>query len=116
MELENINGLIKCGDIALPMVAITNLNELINHQAGEDMFKAIAELLLLKTMLLVGAEKYEITEIEFYYKDSNHDDVNIHGCEEQAQSNTFYIHKIGRGGIDVTFGNEASQGGILLRE
>ena len=92
------------------------LNDLILTDNYMNSFKRIADLLFNEYKLIIGSNKYEITEIEFYYNDGNkHLDKNIHGHDEQKNSNTWYIHKKGRGGIDITLGNSKHYGGILIR-
>ncbi len=93
-----------------------NLNNLVSTDNYMDSFKKIADLLLNQYNLLIGNVEFEITEIEFYYNDNDkHNDQNIHGEDEQKISNSWYIHRRGRGGIDITFGDSKHYGGILIR-
>lgn len=93
-----------------------NLNKLVSCENYLESFHKIANILLNDTKLLIGNTEFEITEIEFYYNDKNkHNDIACHGDELQKASNTWYVHKKGRGGIDITFGNENAYGGILVR-
>ncbi len=76
-------------------------------------------------ILCAGKNKYELMEIEFYFNDNlNHQDTNTHGCKTQKQSNAWYLHqhkncadfKSGNyKGLDITFGDKNSYGGILIR-
>ena len=92
------------------------LNDLVSTDNYMGSFKKIADLLLNQYNLIIGNIEFEITEIEFYYNDNDkHYDKNIHRFNEQKKSNSWYIHKKGRGGIDITFGNSKHYGGILIR-
>jgi len=94
-----------------------NLNKMIKIKGDNYDFSSIAELLLNNSILKVKNESFYITEIEFYYSAKNHNDCAIHGNENQLESNTWYVHTKGRGGIDITFGNKNKKefGGILIR-
>ncbi len=76
-------------------------------------FQRIANDLLNHWVLKVEEALYRITEIEFYYKnDKSHNDTYIHGNELQKQKGKWYFHG---SGIDLTFGEGESFGGILIR-
>ena len=80
----------------------------------DEDFQRIANDLLNNWILKVEKALYRIAEIEFYYKDNskNHDDSYIHGHLLQRQTGKWYFHG---SGIDITFGNNAAFGGILIR-
>jgi hypothetical protein len=85
-------------------------------------FQRIAEVLLLRTVLVVAGEAYEMCEIEFYLHGEGHPDPFTHGQALQRSSGRWYFHKSGdsyRGGtykgLDITFGPPEVFGGILLR-
>lgn len=84
----------------------------INDDKIEDNFQRIANDLLNNWVLKVEDALFRIAEIEFYYKSENHIDSYIHGHELQRQKGKWYFHG---SGIDITFGNEKSFGGILIR-
>lgn len=92
------------------------LNQLVAKENYLDSFKKIANLLLNEYKLIINNSEFEITEIEFYYQDKvNHNDTSLHANEEQKNSNTWYVHTVGRGGLDITFGDGINYGGILIR-
>jgi hypothetical protein len=80
----------------------------------DEGFQRIANDLLNNWVIKVEDALYRITEIEFYYRDEarNHDDSYVHGHKMQKQKGKWYFHG---SGIDITFGNEKSFGGILIR-
>ena len=86
----------------------------INEDKIDEDFQRIANDLLNNWILKVEDALYRITEIEFYYRDEarKHDDSYIHGHQLQRQKGKWYFHG---SGIDITFGNEKSFGGILIR-
>lgn len=104
---------------------IENLHNKIAHNKDYNRFDDIAYLLMNQCILCANGNEYELMEIEFYFNDNlNHKDINTHGSETQKQSNTWYLHqhkncasfKSGKyKGLDITFGNEDSYGGILIR-
>ncbi len=59
----------------------------------------------------------ELKEIEFYFFDCKHPDIYTHLDRLQKKCCKLYVHKKidGRGGIDITFGNDEYYGGILIR-
>ena len=85
----------------------------IEEEKIEDDFKRIANDLLNKWVLKVEDALYRITELEFYYTNGNsHNDTYIHGHDLQKQKGKWYFHG---SGIDLTFGDGESHGGILIR-
>ena len=67
---------------------------------------------------------YRISEIEFYFNDSNvHPDTFTHGDEMQKQIGQWYFHRFGKTyksgtykGMDLSFGKgDQAYGGILIR-
>jgi hypothetical protein len=98
------------------------LHDLLNQVSEADaqdvdfMFTRIADLLLNRLLLCVGAQRYRLREIEFYFRrPATHDDPYIHGEAEQQQLGRWYYNLAG--GIDLTFGRQelGTWGGILLR-
>lgn len=89
----------------------------------ESAFQDIAHVLINHTQLVIKDESYRIMEIEFYYDNGDSfKDPYIHADERQKTSDNWYFHRKGDGysdgkikGLDLTFGNETSLGGILLR-
>jgi hypothetical protein len=75
-------------------------------------FKRIASEIMNDWILQIENKKYRITEIEFYLKHDEHNDGYTHGHELQREMGKWYFHG---SGIDITFGNECSYGGILIR-
>ena len=85
----------------------------INVNAIDNDFKRIANDLLNKWVLKVEDALYRITELEFYYTNGkSHNDSYIHGHDLQKQKGKWYFHG---SGIDLTFGNGETSGGILIR-
>lgn len=96
---------------------MSNFNTMIEMKGSECDFSSIAELLLNNSILKIADESFYITEIEFYFYSNNHSDCSIHKSKHQLFSNAWYVHTKGRGGLDITFGNEDKKefGGILIR-
>lgn len=84
----------------------------ISENRIDDDFQRIAHDLLNEWVLQVRNSIYRITEIEFYYKGETHDDSYIHSHKLQQQKGKWYFHG---SGIDVTFGDGNTYGGILIR-
>ena len=85
-------------------------------------FAAIAERLLNGTELFIARQAYRFLEIEFYLFGLDHEDPFTHHHTNQYHCGHWHFHRTGgsyRGGsfkgIDLTFGNGKSSGGILLR-
>src|SRR5207253_817144 len=60
--------------------------------------------------------------IEFYFRSDEHPDPFVHGFPIQHRKGRWYFHRVGRGyrggsykGLDLTFGDPHSLGGILFR-
>lgn len=85
----------------------------IHEGKEEGDFKRIANDLLNKWAIKVEDALYRITELEFYYKNAeSHNDTYIHGHDLQKQKGKWYFHG---SGIDLTFGDCNTHGGILIR-
>lgn len=87
-----------------------------------DWFRNIAKLLLNQTSLVVNKQPHRLVEIEFYYHDRSHKDPFTHCHPEQLSHSQWYFHRQGKTyrsgtykGVDITFGNRESFGGILIR-
>lgn len=83
---------------------------------------AIASYLLNHTHLLVGGDVYRLVEIEFYYYNQEHPDPFTHRDSLQLTCGGWYFHRQGNKyrsgsfkGIDLTFGDSKTFGGILMR-
>lgn len=81
----------------------------------EEWFNSLANHLMNHLSLVVGKNRYRITECEFYYSDIDHKDPYVHCGDEQMTVGKLYLNKAG--GLDITFGNPAfpAWGGILIR-
>jgi len=79
----------------------------------ESIFESCAKDLMNNHVLTHLDKQYFLMELEFYYyhKD-NHPDPYVLMSDNQKSTNTFYFH---RSGVDITFGDNYSYGGILLR-
>lgn len=81
----------------------------------EALFYSIAKKLMNNYILQVNEKKFILTEIEFYYQDAAcHNDTNTHGSIHQKKFG-LHFHDKGYGGMDITFGDKQSYGGILVR-
>jgi hypothetical protein len=81
-------------------------------------FYESAKDLMNSFTLTIDSLEIELTEIEFYYFECQyHADLYVHLDKLQKESGYLYVHKkaVGRGGVDLTFGNHQFFGGILLR-
>ena len=100
-----------------------------NLQTIEEDFMRVAEEILNTHILQVDSEEYRISNIEFYfYNHTNHKDENSHALkynrakERQLLNSKWYLHKISinpnykHKGLDFTFGDGVSFGGILIKE
>jgi hypothetical protein len=85
-------------------------------------FTRIADRLLNGSRLVAGQQAYRLVEIEFYYWSDAHPDPFTHRDPIQYQIGQWYFHR-SRGvyrsgsfkGVDLTFGDPTSSGGILFR-
>lgn len=88
----------------------------------ETWFQQIAAQLLNRTIFRVAGREHRLIEIEFYYHGPTHADPFAHCNPLQVNLGRWYFHKTGnsfRGGsfkgLDLTFGDGTSHGGILFR-
>ncbi|MBA4303568.1 MAG: hypothetical protein C0424_05030 [Sphingobacteriaceae bacterium] len=82
------------------------------NQQNNPFFNHAKDLMLGHTWQ-VKNRSFHFTEIEFYSKSvDGGGDPYTHGHAEQQKSNTWYFHG---SGIDITFGDEHTYGGILIR-
>lgn len=98
---------------------------LLNGQSGTppaEWFNRIATLLLNESLLIVCGKPHRIREIEFYYNSKVHRDCFTHSTTQQLTTRHWYFHRAGKGykngsfkGLDITFGDKSSYGGILIR-
>jgi hypothetical protein len=82
-----------------------------NQNINED-FKRIATELMNYWLIKIEGFRYRIVEIEFYLKSQTHPDKYTHGHVQQKKPGCWYFHG---SGVDITFGDENSYGGILIR-
>jgi hypothetical protein len=85
-------------------------------------FRALADLLLNRSTLVVGGEPHRLTEVELYYHGPDHADDFAHKNPLQREIGLWYFHRFGEEyrsgtykGLDVTFGRDGAYGGILIR-
>ena len=90
--------------------------------AAERWFHDVASRLLGSCRLCAAGSINRLVEIEFYFDSKEHPDPFAHRHPEQATTGRWYFHRVGgsyRGGsfkgVDLTFGDGASHGGILIR-
>ncbi len=92
------------------------------NQTFSSWCDSIASYLLNHTHLLVGGDVYRLVEIEFYYYNQEHPDPFTHRDSLQLTCGGWYFHRQGNRyrsgsfkGIDLTFGDGETFGGILIR-
>lgn len=85
-------------------------------------FLTISDILMNKSVLVVKNKMFRLCEIEFYYRNNEHNDEYVHGMPEQKKFEGFYFHKKGQSyksgtfkGLDITFGNDDTYFGVLIR-
>lgn len=78
----------------------------------EPYFDKIANYLFFKNVIISNENKFQLTEIEFYYYSMYHEDPFAHKHDLQKQFGSWYFHN---SGIDFTFGNNIVYCGVLLR-
>ena len=101
---------------------IKNLQDQLHNKEVyeiQNIFYDSAKELMNNFTLKIDSLELELTEVEFYYFECQyHQDLYVHLDKLQKESSEYlYVHKKGkgRGGIDLTFGNNEFFGGILLR-
>lgn len=87
-----------------------------------DKFDAVADTLLHRCEIYVGACRWTPVELEFYLWSPSHPDVYSHRKPAQLTNCQWYWHReksarIGftLKGVDITFGGSDMYGGVLLR-
>jgi len=97
-------------------VALSNILKIENRSSNlqEEFLKKAKHLFGNFIVVKDGKTKYRFTELEFYFLSKFHNDVYIYCKPRQLTSGKWFRHGAG---IDLTFGNEASNfhGGILIR-
>jgi hypothetical protein len=85
-------------------------------------FRAIAELLLDRTVLVVAGRPHRFTELEVYFDGPAHPDPFTHGDPRQREMARWYFHRVGgtyKGGtykgVDIAFGRADACAGVLVR-
>ena len=90
------------------------LNENSHEDKIKSTFERIAYLLLFRSHIKTNDGNYRLLEIEFYFKNGNHEDEVTIGRDEQP--GMWWLHDWG---VDVTFKSEDKEkkygGGILIR-
>jgi hypothetical protein len=88
----------------------------------EAWFTRIAQRMLNDVRLIVAGQAHRFVEIEFYYWSKTHPDPFAHRDPIQYQIGHWYFHRthgVHRGGsfkgLDLTFGDGDSSGGVLIR-
>ena len=99
------------------MERLTQLLATLDANSSVDSIKStfskIADILLFKSYIKTEKSKYRILELEFYFKNTNHDDnVTIERTEDAGM---WWLHDYG---VDLSFKSDESKmfyGGILIR-
>ena len=100
--------------------------DFLKHELNSDDFKTwfdeIASQLLNQISFSIAGQDHRFSEIEFYYQNETHPDPFTHCDRLQLTTEKWYFHRFGnayRGGsfkgLDITFGDSNSCGGILIR-
>jgi len=95
-----------------------NIHKNDNFDNFGNIFYEVSKELFGNYNLIINDKKYVLTEIEFYYFNTQtHKDLYTHLHCMQLEFNKFYVHEksANRGGIDFTFGDGTNFGGILIR-
>ena len=91
---------------------LSELNSDSTVDTIESTFSKIAKLLLFKSYIKTAVDKYRILELEFYFKNKNHDDdVTI---PRTTIGGMWWLHEWG---VDISFNSKEKEfyGGILIR-
>ena len=79
----------------------------------QSTFSKIADILLFKSYIMTAKSNYRILELEFYFKNNNHNDnVTIERTEDAGM---WWLHDYG---VDLSFKSDENKkfyGGILIR-
>lgn len=86
-------------------------------------FSYLADILLNKTSFLINKQKYRLIEIEFYYRNEEHNDEYVHSHPNQKEFGVFYFHRFHTNtykggtfkGLDIALGSDNTYFGILIR-
>jgi hypothetical protein len=105
------------------MKEIKNINSLLDETKIDESFDKIAAYLFNDCEIHINGTVYYFDVLEFYYYGDKHPDKNTHGYKykdskgyhKQKTSNRLCFHDRGRGGVDLTFGDSNSYGGILIK-
>jgi hypothetical protein len=94
----------------------------LREDTFDTWFDGVAEHLLNRSRLVAAGSPHRFTEIEFYYHCPEHPDAFAHRDPLQKECGRWYFHRTGgvlRGGsfkgLDLTFGDGTSHGGVLIR-
>ena len=95
---------------------LANANDWLKINPADDIpanFNRIADQLFNQWLIQVNNNYYRLLEIEFYYDNkANHQDPYIYGRPPQNTLGDWFFHAVG---IDITFGEGSTFGGILIR-
>lgn len=93
-----------------------------DEQAWVRAIENVADLVLRRTAWMIANKPHRFTEVEFYVTNAAHNDPFTHGDEMQREFARWYHHRTGseyRGGtykgLDLTFGDEHTYAGMLIR-
>ena len=87
-----------------------------------EYFRTLACDIINNSQIQVAGVNLDIAELEIYYHTKDHPDPYVHQHLDQLTHNCWYFHKQSRSyrggtfkGLDMTFGDTKSHGGILIR-
>jgi len=99
--------------------------EKISEKEIQELFEKIANELINNSRVVVGTNAFQIKEIEFYLHRPNHIDPYVDGSEAQKKFGLWYLNRFTSHDaynernrykrIDITFGENGTHGGILIR-
>ena len=103
------------------LAQLQNLHSL-SIEDVEGHLQSAGEEVLRRIQLNVFGHPCRILEVEFYFFGGQHRDPFAHCHEVQREFGHWYLHRVGTGfrngsfkGIDLTFGQDTSFGGMLIR-
>ncbi len=99
--------------------------EKISEKEIQELFEKIANELINNSRVEVGKNAFQIKEIEFYLHRPDHNDPYVDGSEAQKRFGLWYLNRYTSHDaynernrykrIDITFGENGTHGGILIR-
>lgn len=99
--------------------------EKISEKEIQELFEKIADALINNSRVEVGKNRFQIKEIEFYLHRPEHNDPYVDRSDAQRTFGLWYLNRFTSHDtydernrykrIDITFGENGTHGGILIR-